>query len=207
MYYKIYIRESCVFLTDTTDGLEAVVASPGLVAPFPQKKKFILNYVDALEKATAPQNFVFVQQDIQAAWEAFLDCFDYMEAAGGLVFNEKHEILAIFRRGYWDLPKGKIDPGEDAATAATREVIEETGVEGLTIGKKIGDTWHVYRTGKAIRVLKQTHWFAFQTHNQALTPQVEEDIEEACWMDFSAFQQAEPAYGSIREICKTYGSL
>lgn len=50
--------------------------------------------------------------------------------------NEQDEIL-ILRRSYtaprraltWDLPGGFIEPDEDAATAAIRELFEETGVE------------------------------------------------------------------------------
>ena len=57
-----------------------------------------------------------------------------VEAAGGVVLRTKGagdvEVLVIHRVRYddWSLPKGKLDPGEDAATAAVREVEEETGV-------------------------------------------------------------------------------
>ncbi len=34
-------------------------------------------------------------------------------AGGGMVFNDKKEILFIHRNGKWDLPKGKIEKGED----------------------------------------------------------------------------------------------
>lgn len=40
---------------------------------------------------------------------SFLSMFKIVEAAGGLIINEKGETLFIFRRGKWDLPKGKID--------------------------------------------------------------------------------------------------
>ena len=33
-------------------------------------------------------------------------------AGGGIVTNELGELLMIFRRGKWDLPKGKLDKGE-----------------------------------------------------------------------------------------------
>lgn len=59
---------------------------------------------------------------------------DVIEAAGGVVLRHTSgadlEVLVIHRKRYddWSLPKGKLDPGEDAATAALREVEEETGV-------------------------------------------------------------------------------
>ena len=51
-----------------------------------------------------------------------------IQAGGGLVENEKGEVLFMFRRGKWDLPKGKLDPGETLEACALREVEEETGV-------------------------------------------------------------------------------
>jgi 8-oxo-dGTP pyrophosphatase MutT (NUDIX family) len=45
-------------------------------------------------------------------------------AAGGLVFNDRNELLMIYRRGFWDLPKGKLDPGERIEACAIREVQE-----------------------------------------------------------------------------------
>lgn len=102
-------------------------------------------------------------------------------AAGGIVQNEKKEILFIFRRGKWDLPKGKLDKGESPETAAKREVEEETGAKNLTIKEKIGDTFHVY-TWKDAEVLKQTHWYYMTcTGEQKLLAQEEEDITEVRW--------------------------
>ena len=54
-------------------------------------------------------------------------------AAGGLVTNPHHEILWIFRRGFWDLPKGKLEEGETIQTCALREVQEETGIHKLQL--------------------------------------------------------------------------
>jgi hypothetical protein len=36
-----------------------------------------------------------------------------IQAGGGLVLNEQNELLFIFRRGSWDLPKGKVDSGRN----------------------------------------------------------------------------------------------
>ncbi|HEV2591374.1 MAG TPA: NUDIX domain-containing protein [Gaiellaceae bacterium] len=42
------------------------------------------------------------------------------------------------REGTWALPKGRIDPGERAEETALREVAEETGAHGTSLGK-LGD--------------------------------------------------------------------
>ena len=49
--------------------------------------------------------------------------------AGGLVFNKKAQILLIFRKWSWDLPKGKVEKNETLASAAIRETAEETGLK------------------------------------------------------------------------------
>jgi 8-oxo-dGTP pyrophosphatase MutT (NUDIX family) len=61
-----------------------------------------------------------------------------IEAAGGLVLNERGNLLMIFRRGKWDLPKGKRDAGESIETCAVREVEEETGLVGVQLLKPVG---------------------------------------------------------------------
>jgi 8-oxo-dGTP pyrophosphatase MutT (NUDIX family) len=51
-----------------------------------------------------------------------------IKAGGGIVVNEQNEVLLIYRRGKWDLPKGKLDDGETIEECALREVKEETGL-------------------------------------------------------------------------------
>ena len=55
------------------------------------------------------------------------------EGAGAVVTNIAGEVLLIWRHRFitgrwgWELPAGRIDPGEDPISAAVREVHEETG--------------------------------------------------------------------------------
>ena len=52
----------------------------------------------------------------------------YVRAAGGIVTAHDGTMLLIQRNGRWDLPKGKVEPGETLLQAALREVQEETGI-------------------------------------------------------------------------------
>src|SRR5712675_1894974 len=99
-----------------------------------------------------------------------------VQAAGGLVQNERGEVLFMFRKGKWDLPKGKLDPGETLENCALREVTEETGVSQLELTKFLLVTEHEYEE-KGMAILKETHWYLMKTNGkQILVPQAEEDI-------------------------------
>ncbi|HZH94985.1 MAG TPA: NUDIX domain-containing protein, partial [Flavisolibacter sp.] len=88
----------------------------------------------------------------------------------------------IFRRGKWDLPKGKLDDGEDLQTCAVRAVAEETGIKSLILGEKIMVTYHTYLE-KGMKILKESHWYLMHsTRDQDLVPQTEEDIEKCKWV-------------------------
>lgn len=106
-------------------------------------------------------------------------------AAGGLITNPSGKLLLIFRRGYWDLPKGKVDEGEAIQDCALREVQEETGLSELTLGSQLGTTYHEYFDKWTNQdVEKETHWFAMTARdNQQIIPQTEEDIEQVIWAD------------------------
>lgn len=126
-------------------------------------------------------------------------------AAGGLVLNEKSELLLIFRRGKWDLPKGKLEEKETLEDCAIREVKEETGLNQVEIKQFIGTTTHDY-FDKWINqdVTKISHWYlmATQSKNQ-LIPQSNEDIEEAKWVNTNDLgQYIESTYPNIIQILK-----
>jgi 8-oxo-dGTP pyrophosphatase MutT (NUDIX family) len=105
-------------------------------------------------------------------------------AAGGIVINPNKEILWIFRRGFWDLPKGKLDPNESIEACAIREVMEETGISNLVLGDLILTTKHLYHdTYLNTEVEKTTYWFQMTTDTiQEGVPQTEEDIEAIAWV-------------------------
>ena len=83
-----------------------------------------------------------------------------IESAGGLVCNSRHHVLLMFKRGKWDMPKGRIEEGKTLEESATREVEEETGLKAkkLTIEAKLTPTWHTTSHNK-VKYLKKTHWY------------------------------------------------
>jgi len=137
--------------------------------------------------------------------ELFTDLLDdsiqLIEAAGGYVQNSRGEALIIFRRGKWDLPKGKIDRGEGTEEAALREVEEECGISGLKILQKICVTYHCYQLHQQF-VLKKTHWFLMHSDYQGkLKPQEEEGIRKAEWRSPQALDDIfSNTYPSVLEV-------
>ena len=131
-------------------------------------------------------------------------------AAGGLVKNDYNEILLIFRRGVWDLPKGKLDKGETVEHCALREVEEETGLQNLELGNLIHTTHHEY-FDKFLKqeVIKETHWYAMRLHgNQTLVPQKEEDIDEIVWRAPDALENyMNNMHKNIIEVIQKYLAL
>jgi 8-oxo-dGTP pyrophosphatase MutT (NUDIX family) len=76
-------------------------------------------------------------------FQLFRSVFLEVPAAGGVV-KSNDRLLFIFRNGKWDLPKGKIDEGENPPEAALREVSEECGIAGQQIKKQLPSTFHIY---------------------------------------------------------------
>jgi len=119
--------------------------------------------------------------------EAFLElmaCFPRIDAAGGVVWQQDRALF-IYRHDRWDLPKGKIEPGEAPDVAALREVEEECGMQALELGDFIGFTYHIYRF-KQEMVIKRTFWYTMRSdYAGVLVPQTEEGITEVRWIAFN----------------------
>ncbi|WP_162946388.1 NUDIX hydrolase [Chitinophaga barathri] len=108
--------------------------------------------------------------------------FTEFVAAGGLITNATGEVLLMFRRGKWDMPKGKLDDGETLEQCALREVQEETGLRNVRLGHLITETYHYYPL-KEKKVLKHSYWYRMYFTGTELTiPQIEEDIMDIQWI-------------------------
>lgn len=115
-----------IFLNDRS--IRIVNHSPETVTPFdliisfesPEQLKVIYDEFERYEKW---RNLFIIDplysdRNSHSAHEAFSNLFKKVDAAGGMVKNEKGEYLFIHRLGFWDLPKGKIDVKDIQAALA-----------------------------------------------------------------------------------------
>jgi len=144
-----------------------------------------------------------LQGDAEELIRMIESIFTPIEAAGGLVTARGERLLLIFRRGKWDLPKGKRDEGEDLETCALREVKEETGLGKLKIGAKIMVTYHAYQQWGQ-KWIKASHWYKMHSEgDEPLVPQTDEDIERCEWVVASDLgNYIQNMHGSIQEVLK-----
>lgn len=131
--------------------------------------------------------------------KSFLKKLPNVVAGGGKVFNDKGEILFIYRNDKWDLPKGKIEDNESIEDTALREVEEETKVNGLKIVKPLQTTYHIFKRNGRLQ-LKITYWFEMtSSYNGILEPQEEEGITKVAWLNPEQIKKAmENSYANIK---------
>ncbi len=142
--------------------------------------------------------------DKESCEDAIKKPFRIIKAAGGVIFKQD-KLLLMFRRGVWDLPKGKLDDGESSRQGAVREVLEETGVR-VAIGDRICTTWHTYALN-GNRILKRTKWYRMSVVDDSrMAPQTAEDIEKLAWLDSREVKLAlTNSFSSIRYVIDESG--
>lgn len=125
----------------------------------------------------------------------------FVKAAGGLVHDDKGRKLLMLRNERYDLPKGKVEPGETLAQAALRETNEETGLSGLSLGKLRLKTYHIYNLYGGWH-FKQTTWYdMYHSGEQTMVPQQEEGISQVEWVDEELWRQRlMGSYSTMRYI-------
>lgn len=181
-YIKIYFDDKPLFLTDKiTEELAAYKSQPDTV----YKEGISTYYFHVLPHEIRKPNYsraIIFHPNLVELKESFFAPLKTITAGGGVVQNDKGEILLILRLGKWDLPKGKQDEGENLEECALREVSEETGLTQITSDGAIYNTFHSYSQNGTL-VIKETAWFAMKALGiENLAPQNDEGITEIRWV-------------------------
>ena len=180
--YKVFVKDIPIILS-TNKKIGSQYTS------IPLK---LVNFKKLIKKITNGElHYINLYHKNEEKLEKFLrKKLPVVEAAGGLVYNNKKEILFIYRNSKWDLPKGGLNKGESYEDAAIREVEEETGVKDLEIRNFITKTYHVFKRNDTFK-LKITYWYEMYTEYKGeLVPQLNEDIKKAKWKNFEKSQKA-----------------
>lgn len=160
----------------------------------------------AILKNTSENHVHIFYHNLEKIWQEFVNRFDYLEAAGGIVENKNKEILFIKRLGKWDLPKGKVEIGETISEAAVREVQEETGIQQIQLIGFLTQTYHIYFQENL--KLKTTYWYKMKHEDdEILIPQLEEGITKVIWRSEEDWDQLfQNTYENIKIVLATFNS-
>jgi len=175
--YKVHFENRFIVLSSEPDRLQKYA----LFHKFNDTSEFYKLIAD-FQSDINIHNINVYGPDIKHLWKIFRIYFNEVEAAGGLVRHTSGKYLFIEKKGRLDLPKGHIEPGEDADKCAIREVSEECGIKGHFIIKQLTPSYHTY-SWEGISYLKKTSWFLMGYDGEMITiPQSEEGITKVEWL-------------------------
>jgi 8-oxo-dGTP pyrophosphatase MutT (NUDIX family) len=206
MYIKIYFNDKPLFLCDElTDEINLYAHHDDAIFIDEFSTAAVNSMIHEMRREKVHAG-IFYHDKLEDLKKAFWKKFQLIQAAGGLVQNGSGDLLFIFRRNKWDLPKGKLDRGETLEQCALREVKEETGLRLVKLGKWVFTSHHAYdENGK--HNLKETSWYNMTaTQEQGLIPQEEEQITEIRWADKTEMQKmVKNTYPLVKDVIRAAG--
>jgi len=180
--YKVFVNDCQIILTENKNISTKLV-----------KINFEdVSIVQLVEKCFSSkiEGICLICSSLKYSWSLFKSYFEIQEAAGGKVFNNKNEVLFIYRFDKWDLPKGKLEAFETIENCAIREVEEECGITNLIIEKQLDTTYHIFERKHKL-ILKISHWFLMNTnYTGELKPQIEEGITQVIFKNEAEIEEA-----------------
>ena len=191
--YKVFVNDKPIVLTTE-------IEEETYFKNFDLKKVKLYSVIRMLNK-TKLKEARLIHPNKDKLLKKFLKKLPNVIAGGGKVYNDKGEVLFIYRNDKWDLPKGKVEGNESIERTAIREVSEETGVGGLKITKPLDTTYHIFKRNGRFKI-KITYWFEMKTSFEgALFPQENEGITKVKWLNKKKVNKAlKNSYANIKGL-------
>ena len=214
--YKIFINGKVLFLVENPAEVSEILSTEYhfIIQPFKNKAR-LKELLKILLGDINKSSMVIYHAKVEKLKDAFFSFFEYIEAAGGVVQNEDGDVLLIHRRGFWDLPKGKLEKKETREKAAVREVKEETGLKKVELLEPViydelsnECTFHTYYEGDQ-PIMKASFWYMMRSiAGNPLKPQASEDIKQAIWVkEKDLGQYISEMYPSIVDVIVSVFSI
>ncbi len=198
--YKVFIQNKPLFFINSKkiNEFDGIFIPQSLAI---SNKRYIL---DLLQATSINMPLFLISDNPQEGISTFFEDYEFIEAAGGIV-KRKSKYLFIKRNGIWDIPKGKIEIGENPEIAALREIEEECGITCEKVEHLITITYHVYQY-KGRDTIKKTYWYALNYAGpKKLIAQKEEGITKAKWVNEDKYNQIKlETFASIVDVMENY---
>ena len=193
--YKVFVNRLSIVLTSEKNYLD-------------NSRTFLLTSItikEIVKKLKLNDEIFLYHPNKKKLLKEFKKKLKTIVAAGGIVKNDENQILFIFRKGKWDLPKGKIEKNEKIDDGALREVVEEPGVKKIKIDRFFDTTYHIIKTKKQF-FLKETHWYKMKSNYKGkLKPQKSEGIRSVRWKKIKEAKEIKKKpFRNISIILTTY---
>lgn len=132
-----------------------------------------------------------------------------LHAAGAVVVRDKgREVLLVHRPKYddWSFPKGKLDPGEHRATAAVREVLEESDVR-VRLGRPLPGQRYGIGNGR----MKVVHYWVghlLPDSPDGTQRAADKEVDEVRWVDWDeaelllSYRRDRDLLGAARQVAR-----